>query len=203
MAPDGSGNIRVFVRWHDQTVFAGEEVKCTITFKNVAASPGSQQPKLPPTSQTDRSRLASPLHNRARAHAGLTPHPPPSSIGRGHRRSALSMNVPPTSSRSRSGSVQWPQPSAGSDGRSGHSHKRSVSIVSIGSASTVEDYHQRNDHQRNDSVVSSRPQRPFRGHSRASSLQIVPRAQIPAGPHSGMSSPMQLAALSLSVLTRI
>ncbi|KFA74643.1 hypothetical protein S40288_03195 [Stachybotrys chartarum IBT 40288] len=157
MAPDGSGNIRVFVRWHDQTVFAGEEVKCTITFKNVAASPNSPQPKLPPTSQSDRSRLASPLHNRARAHAGLTPHPPPSSIGRGHRRSALSMNVPPTSSRSRSGSVQWPQPSAGSDGRSGHSHKRSVSIVSIGSTSTVEDYHQRNDHQRNDSVFADSP----------------------------------------------
>ncbi|KAH6990666.1 Rgp1-domain-containing protein [Ilyonectria sp. MPI-CAGE-AT-0026] len=38
MAPDASSNIRVFIRWHEQTVFAGEEVKCTITFKNVALS---------------------------------------------------------------------------------------------------------------------------------------------------------------------
>ncbi|KAL8366058.1 hypothetical protein RB595_004709 [Gaeumannomyces hyphopodioides] len=36
-----SSTIRVFVRWHDQTVFAGEEVKCTITFRNVAAAPNS------------------------------------------------------------------------------------------------------------------------------------------------------------------
>src|ERR1700761_9188275 len=41
MAPDGSSNIRVFVRWHDQNVFAGEDVKCSITFKNVARPPGS------------------------------------------------------------------------------------------------------------------------------------------------------------------
>ncbi|KAM0231146.1 hypothetical protein ACHAPO_008762 [Fusarium lateritium] len=34
MAPEVPSNIRVFIRWHDQTVFAGEEVKCTITFKN-------------------------------------------------------------------------------------------------------------------------------------------------------------------------
>ncbi|KAL2160861.1 hypothetical protein VTH06DRAFT_1058, partial [Thermothelomyces fergusii] len=30
----GGSNIRVFVRWHEQAVFAGEELKCTITFKN-------------------------------------------------------------------------------------------------------------------------------------------------------------------------
>ncbi|KAM5355558.1 hypothetical protein ACJ41O_002204 [Fusarium nematophilum] len=61
MAPDGPSNIRVFIRWHDQTVFAGEEVKCTITFKNVA--PGAGQPKQQPP-QSERSRLASPLQAR-------------------------------------------------------------------------------------------------------------------------------------------
>jgi hypothetical protein len=29
-------NIQVFVKWRDQTIFAGENVECTITFKNVA-----------------------------------------------------------------------------------------------------------------------------------------------------------------------
>ncbi|KAJ5907403.1 Reduced growth phenotype protein 1 [Penicillium taxi] len=29
-------NIQVFVKWKDQTIFAGENVECTITFKNVA-----------------------------------------------------------------------------------------------------------------------------------------------------------------------
>ncbi|KAI9934930.1 hypothetical protein MW887_000551 [Aspergillus wentii] len=31
-------DIQVFVRWKDQTIFAGEDVECTITFKNVAES---------------------------------------------------------------------------------------------------------------------------------------------------------------------
>ncbi|KAG7135496.1 hypothetical protein HYQ45_006765 [Verticillium longisporum] len=34
MVSDSSSNIRVFIRWDDQIVFAGEEIKCTITFKN-------------------------------------------------------------------------------------------------------------------------------------------------------------------------
>lgn len=29
-------DIQVFVRWKDQTIFAGEDVECTITFRNVA-----------------------------------------------------------------------------------------------------------------------------------------------------------------------
>ncbi|KAF5671010.1 RGP1-like protein [Fusarium heterosporum] len=179
MAPEAPSNIRVFIRWHDQTVFAGEEVKCTITFKNVTPGPGQskQQPQ-----QSERSRLASPLHGRAKPSQGLTP-PPSASSGRGHRRSALSLSVPATQSHSRTGSVQWPS-SPSSDRRPSHSHKRSVSIVSIGSNNTVEDHTQRND-------LPVRPQRPHRGHGRASSLQIIPRAQNqpPSGPHSASFSP--------------
>ena len=29
-------DLQVFVKWKEQTVFAGEDVECTITFKNVA-----------------------------------------------------------------------------------------------------------------------------------------------------------------------
>ncbi|KAM0423370.1 hypothetical protein ACHAPD_001843 [Fusarium lateritium] len=89
MAPEVPSNIRVFIRWHDQTVFAGEEVKCTITFKNVAPVPGQSKP---PPQQSERSRLASPLHTRPRSNQGLTP-PPSASSGRGHRRSALSLSA--------------------------------------------------------------------------------------------------------------
>ncbi|KAM0296847.1 hypothetical protein ACHAPQ_005423 [Fusarium lateritium] len=180
MAPETPSNIRVFIRWHDQTVFAGEEVKCTITFKNVTPGPG--QSKQPPQ-QSERSRLASPLHSRSKPSQGLTP-PPSASSGRGHRRSALSLSVPASQSHSRTGSVQWPSSPGPSDRRSNHSHKRSVSIVSIGSNNTVEDHTQRND-------LPARPQRPHRGHGRASSLQIIPRAQsnLPTGPHSASFSP--------------
>ncbi|CAM1504808.1 Fc.00g023990.m01.CDS01 [Cosmosporella sp. VM-42] len=174
MSPDASSNIRVFIRWHDQTVFAGEEVKCTITFKNVA--PGPNQPK--PERQPERNRLVSPLQSRPpKSNNGLTP-PPSAGSGRGHRRSALSMSVPVSQSHSRQGSIQWPSSASQSDRQSSHSHKRSLSIVSIGSASTVEDHSQRNE-------PPTRTQRP-RGHGRASSLQIVSRGQhnSPTGPHS-------------------
>jgi hypothetical protein len=176
MAPDASSNIRVFVRWHDQTVFAGEEIKCTITFKNTAST--NAQPKQQNLSlQVDRSRLASPLLGRSKLQAGLTPPPSASNSGRGHRRGALSLSHPPSSSRARSGSIQWPQTQGAENGRSGHGHNRSVSIISIGSTGTADDHHRR------DSV--GRGQRPHRGHARASSLQIVPRLQtgsITSGP---------------------
>lgn len=192
MAPEAPSNIRVFIRWHDQTVFAGEEVKCTITFKNAAPIPG--QPK-PQPQQSERSRLASPLHGRPKLNQGLTP-PPSASSGRGHRRSALSLSVPASQSHSRTGSVQWPSSAGSSDGRSSHSHKRSVSIVSIGSNNTVEDHTQRSD-------LPSRPQRPHRGHGRASSLQIIPRAQgqLPTGPHSGSSLTQYYLNLELILLS--
>ena len=191
MAPDPLGNIRVFVRWHDQTVFAGEEVRCTITFKNVASGSkqqrgNQQQSSLSPL---EKNRLGGTLHSRAvKANAGLAP--PSAASGRGHRRPALSYSGPPVSSRGRSGSIQWPQTSNTGDSRSNHGHNRSVSIVSIGSTSTVEDASQR-------SEGSARPQRPSRGHNRASSLQIVPRGQPspPVGPNSGMVPIVCLATL--------
>ncbi|KAI5462167.1 intracellular protein transport protein [Mariannaea sp. PMI_226] len=168
MAPEASSNIRVFIRWHDQTVFAGEEIKCTITFKNVASSPNQTKQQSAP----ERSRLVSPL--RPKSNLGLTP-PLSGASGRGHRRSALSLSVPSSRTHSRAGSVQWPVQSAGTSERSpasasGHSHKRSLSIVSIASTSTVDEYSHRNE-------PSTRQQRPNRGHGRAASLQIHPQAQ--------------------------
>lgn len=202
MSPDGSGNIRVFIRWHDQTVFAGEEVKCTITFKNVARPAGSTpnqsakpSPRLPSGGAIDQ-RQPSPLHapNRAKSPSALAPPP----AARGHRATAsLSLSVPSAAaaSRARAGSIPWsPQTaqdhrltngqstgagSGNSNGRShGHSHKRSLSIVSMGPASIG--------HEQHSNAGSAKPQRPARGHARASSLQIVPRGgNSVAGPRSG------------------
>ncbi|KAK4181140.1 Rgp1-domain-containing protein [Triangularia setosa] len=126
-----SSNIRVFVRWHEQVVFAGEEVKCTITFKNVARPPGNGggggpnsgsynvstlAGGLKPFSQRERLRQPSPLHPGASS-TGRTKHnsssslaPPSATGGRGHHRSSLSLSVPSAASRARAGSIQSPTP---------------------------------------------------------------------------------------------
>ncbi|KJK81508.1 hypothetical protein H634G_02767 [Metarhizium anisopliae BRIP 53293] len=179
MPPDISSNIRVFVRWRDQTVFAGEDVKCTVTFKNVAPTPSQQRQQQQFQQQQkphgERQRLAVPLQARAKANAGLAA-PPPTNATRGHRRSALSLSVSSTNSHSRSGSVQWSQATgSGGDWRPGHAHKRSLSIVSIGSANNAEDHVQRNE-------SPSRPHRLHRGHSRAASLQISAQGATSPGP---------------------
>ncbi|KAG5983440.1 hypothetical protein E4U55_008150 [Claviceps digitariae] len=187
MPPDSQSNIRVFIQWHDQTVFAGEEVKCTVTFKNVASTANhAQNPKSSQHPQSkplgERQRLAVPLQARAgRGNVGLT-SPPSTATTRGHRRSALSLSVSTTHSHSRSGSIQWPQTAgSGSDWRPGHGHKRSLSIVSMGSTGTVEEHAHHNE-------TSSRSQRPQRGHNRAASLQTPPQGLTSAGVSPGLQS---------------
>ena len=189
MSLDPPGRIRVFVQWTDQAVFAGEEIKCRITFKNVApdASPCNGHrttSRAAPISTTDRARQVSPLHPpiaaaRAKQSSGRT-----TSV-RGHR-SILSLNVPrvPPKSPLRNGPISWSPESNASDrssrkGRHG-SHNRSVSIVSIASAATMD----------GPSCLANgslaKPQRPARGHGRSSSLQIFSRgSRMAGGPHTG------------------
>ncbi|KAI3340325.1 Rgp1-domain-containing protein [Ustulina deusta] len=173
MPPEGrSTDIRVFVKWDDQTVFAGEEIRCQITFKNVAPTASSastpnlrQPPQASP--RTDRSRQPSPLLSpRGGSTNGLTP---PASA-RSHR-STLSLSVPSPSSRLRNSIQQWPPPQLPTPTpppKPGHAHKRSLSIVSMGSNATVDD-------QAYGNGTQTRSQRPARGHSRSASLQITPR----------------------------
>ncbi|KAH0499088.1 hypothetical protein TgHK011_006304 [Trichoderma gracile] len=188
---DGFSNIRVFVHWRDQTVFAGEAVQCTVTFRNIAPEANQQQQQqqlLQPFSphphghsnshsqtqaQSERQRLASPIQTRGKAAASA----------RGHRRAALSLSVPSPSARSRQSSIQWPQPAASADTR-GHAHKRSISIVSIGSTTSTIDEHSQSPRFDN----SPRAQR--HSHNRASSLQIASRGPptIPSTPQSGSFS---------------
>ncbi len=169
MSPDGSGSIRVFVRWHEQTIFAGEDIGCRITFKNVA-------PSQSPSPHPDRpSPLLHPSSGRPKP-AGLAPPP----AARGHR-SSLSLSVPAASSpgsHHRAGSTPW-SPSNASEGQPPRNggHRRSISIVSIG------------DGQRPGSASSSKSQRPSRGHTRASSLQIASHGLMANGVRAGNMFP--------------
>ncbi|QUC21944.1 uncharacterized protein UV8b_06185 [Ustilaginoidea virens] len=179
MPPENLDNVRVFVQWRDQTVFAGEELKCTVTFKNIAPSPSQQtqqQSQLQQKLHGERQRLTVPLQSRAKkGNVGLTSLPSPTPT-RGHHRSALSLSVSTTSSHSRSGSVQWPQKvGTGGDWKPAHRHQRSLSIVSIGSTKTLEEHGPRSD-------TTSRPPRPNRGHNRAASLQIPPQGASSPSP---------------------
>ncbi|KAF2654092.1 Rgp1-domain-containing protein [Lophiostoma macrostomum CBS 122681] len=164
-----SSNIRVFVQWKDSTVFAGEDIECTITFKNVALPPGrdkSPSPrqngfgpgaerhrKLPPA----QSSTTKPSISRNSSFGSQIPPP----HLRGHR-PALSLHTPSTAGERRSPVI----PSGFNNGTvaSGHKHGRSLSIFSVGTDAATEVSHER----------PAPPRRPARGHGRSASLQVVP-----------------------------
>lgn len=168
------GDIRVFVTFPESTaVFAGETLQCKIVFKNTAPAPGSSRSLTQhgPSSSYGQNLGASLNDQRvkpgsrhlpqldARRGAQLSPRiqsRPPSA----HKQS-LSFSVPPGKS-----------PIPPSPGRQGNSHRRSVSIVSIGSDAGIEP-----SNGRGMQAVGERtqPTGRLRGHGRASSLQIVPR----------------------------
>ncbi|KAL4933465.1 putative intracellular protein transport protein (Sat1) [Aspergillus undulatus] len=169
-----SSDIQVFVRWKDQSIFAGEDVECTITFKNVAEKSedrkNAQTPHLrkqsrsaiTPRSDSFSLRLPSnPFRNLNRRSYPITPRKSPS-----HRISS-SVSSPLI------GPHSFPPPSTPRNlPSSGHKHKRSISILSIdsegGNSSVAGDKTPKTPSQLN-------PSRPVRGHGRSASLQVVPR----------------------------
>lgn len=172
-------NIRVFVQWTEQTVFAGEDIECQITFKNVATTPVPSKSSLhPPASNGfatgDRQRKAPAA--QIKGNTTLSPRSGPTS--RGHR-TTLSLNVPVGAGRSQPGSSPWNggPPKATKEGGT---HKRSVSIISIGASESAAD------DVASHGSVPERPRRMSRGHGRSASLQIVPRRHgVNGGPTSG------------------
>jgi len=173
--PPSASTIRVYVRWTEPTVFAGEEVACEITFKNIAAIPGAQQTATNSKNNAganvaDRHRkpvnAAQIAEARGRSQRPSVSTPVPQ--GRGHR-STLSLNVPA------SARILKPEQQPNDSGASkaskgqGHSHRRSVSIISLGASDTGGG---------EVSVVTNgneSPRLPFRRHGRSASLQVVPR----------------------------
>ncbi|TVY81275.1 Protein sat1 [Lachnellula suecica] len=168
-------NIRVFVQWKEQTVFAGEDIECEITFKNTATTPiptPSRTTLHPPSANGfapggDRQRKT-PV---AQLKNGSISSPRPAPPGRGHR-TTLSLNVPVNTVRSHGASDSWSgAPSKGKEG----AHKRSVSIISIGASEngTVGDI-------AGHGGKAERP-RGSKHHGRSASLHIVPRRHGVAG----------------------
>ena len=212
MSPDGHSNTRVFIRWHDQTVFAGEEVKCTITFKNVArpaGSPANSSSSRPSPHHARHPPIAgaglrqnSPIqgHNNATSPSALAPPP----AGRGHR-ATLSLSVPSAAatSRARAGSVPWsPQTPQDGQPRNNQAQGNTNGLVNASGNGNTNGRGNGHGHKKSLSIVSmgagtigneqqgnggsGKAQRPARGHARASSLQIVPRGGNSAnGPRSG------------------
>ncbi|KAH8687720.1 Rgp1-domain-containing protein [Tricladium varicosporioides] len=169
-------NIRVFVQWTEQTVFAGEDIECEITFKNIATVPTPSRSSLHPSSANgfasgDRHRKPP-----SQTKNGSVASPRPARPTRGHR-TTLSLNVPAGIGQSQPPSESWNGPV--SVAKEGGSHKRSVSIISIGGpeSSVVGDISA-------NGSVTERPRIP-KGHGRSASLQIVPRRNgVNGGPPS-------------------
>lgn len=166
-----SSDIQVFVKWKDQTIFAGEDVECTITFRNVADSNNAESNshhhggQLTPQAQRKQPRdssffsLRSPqnLFSSSRRSHSLSPQKKPS-----HRTSS-SVSTP------LGGSHSFPPPSTSRNGPpSGHKHKRSVSILSIDN----EGGNGGNGGDKTPASSSPFSRRPPRGHGRSASLQV-------------------------------
>lgn len=173
-------NIRVFVQWTEQTVFAGEDIECEITFKNIATTPTPSRTTLHPGAANgfapggERQRKAPGAQVKS---STLSPRPPQAT--RGHR-TTLSLTAPVTSVRSSQvGSGSW-NGGHSKAGKESGSHKRSVSIISIGASETAAD------DLASHSSLPEGPRRLSRGHGRSASLQIVPRRNgVAGGPTSG------------------
>lgn len=129
-------DIRVFVRFKEQCVFAGEELNCVITFKNVAEAIEPPTPSIGPYRQTKRNSIsqlaaaqAAAATNARLGHADRLQNARSPSVGRNERpqgnrhRGSYSLSSPSTPI------PRGPSPSDEIDNRAPQ-HQRSVSIIS-------------------------------------------------------------------------
>ncbi|KAL8667122.1 MAG: hypothetical protein Q9202_001044 [Teloschistes flavicans] len=160
-------SIQVSVAWVEPAVFAGEEVKCVITFQN-AAQVASSRPVATHTRVHEHSHETRDISNDAHfQRQGLNHHDSDGTGLKGHQtpspltspRTAKSLATKPGECKNGRNHLQ---PERGIPRRR---HQRSISIVSVGS----------------DAGTPKRPPlevltsaRPARGHGRAISLQILP-----------------------------
>ena len=183
-------DIRVSVQWKNSSVFAGEDVECVITFKNVSQAhyaPKSPSPNSQPRVASfgrDRWKESLPQHsaNRSLGHTRnnsvSNAEKPSQAISESHK-PALSLSTPHDTQQNPAIGLKdtsKPTLNSGHNGR----HRRSVSIVSIGGDLLANQYDQK---QRQASISK----RPGRSHARAASLQGLPRQRGAGkvGPTSG------------------
>ncbi|GAB1743881.1 hypothetical protein NU219Hw_g932t1 [Hortaea werneckii] len=202
-AAGSASNIRAFVHWREPAVYAGEEIECIITFKNIAKPPGQDEgedglqtplpngaPRVRGAPSATHSRRGSyatgrPQSSRAPSAASSRGAPPPPA--RGHR-PALSLSVVNSGPRNglHSAPLQARTPTNG--GMSGKGHGRSLSIMSLGSDMASET--------RTTTTAAAQPhRRPAKGHGRSASLQVVPRHQTQPSPVIGSAPSRQHSPL--------
>lgn len=175
-----SSEIRVFVHWNNRTVFSGEDLECTIVFKNVSIPPEST---CASAANNKRQQTIGPLHTTVSS--VKTPALPTSRLSRpraqGHRPTA-SLDVTIGRDKVR-GPGSWTDHQNGTPAY-GQKHRRSVSIISLGRGIGVEREGVQNQNSGQISII----RRPVRNHTRSASLQVLPRwsAGTDAGPSSGM-----------------
>jgi RAB6A-GEF complex partner protein 2 len=174
-------DIQVFVRFKEPSVFAGEELECAITFKNVA---NEQHDGSPVDTRSGRhSRRVSLVEQSATTPRGSSAgwskenprlataalHSTRNSFNRGHKATA-SWSIPKLSGAT-SGS---PSTAYGEKAivRPGPNHRRSVSIIPAGSADVGDDYDSQKAAQ-----MPERP-RPELSHRRTSTLQVFPERTV-------------------------
>ncbi len=173
-------DIRVSVQWKSSSVFAGENIECTITFKNVARAQRTPSPN---------SQLRGQGFNRERWKDTLPSHlVKKPSDGHQRKKSLLSQSgyrshKPTLSLNSPNG--HFPPPLHGNatpPQTSTQEKRRSISIVSIGGNLA--------DEEPGHATPLSGAKRPGQGHSRAASLQVLPRRNgFPnSGPTSGIAA---------------
>ncbi|OAX77024.1 hypothetical protein ACJ72_08682 [Emergomyces africanus] len=134
-------DVQVFVRWKDQTIFAGEDVECSITFKNVTPSDSSTDLSASQKHSRRGSRPMNGVINGGNYSPAKSLNPfsfntrrsgAPSPRNRQHgfdksHRTAASMSSPLSLNHN------FPSTTANDNGvqAPGHKHKRSVSIISL------------------------------------------------------------------------
>lgn len=173
-----TSNIRVFVQWKNSTVFAGEDVECTITFKNTALPEGRDKSPIRKTNGFapggERQRKLPPVHSSTRPsisrNSSFTSLGPPQNL-RGHRPALSVQTASSIGDRNRSPNLQsGPFNNGSATPKHKHGHGKSLSIISLGTDAATELSHERS---------ASTARRPTRGHGRSASLQVVPGRPSP------------------------
>lgn len=197
-------HIRANVHFKQPTVYAGEDLECIIEFRNTARPAGAERAEvLNGAPSKDGTALAT--HSRKSSFAPRIVSRSPSTAastqgglrGTGHR-PTLSLNVVSGSSRggntvthSQSNSVSHPGILGPSSARpaNGHSHGRSLSIISLGSEAISEG--------RAPMLAAMPGTRPGKAHMRSASLQHPPKlsgsshaAPGPGAPSTRQPSPL-------------
>lgn len=172
------------MRFKEPSVFAGEQLDCTITFKNVASEQYDASPLDAKSGRHSRRvSLAEQLATTPRGNnagwskenprlAAAALQSPRSIISRVHRATA-SLSIPKSSSAP-IGTPSTPYREK-TVVRPGPNHQRSVSIISAGSADVGDDY---------DSQKSARIPERLRSdvsHRRTSTLQVYPERSMGLG----------------------